>query len=517
MKKTVTVLYLLTACLLKSISLTSCSEPATHYYYVDATQGNDSQNDGLSASEAWKSLERLAHVNLKPGDQILFKRGEHFQGKLTISAQGTPQQPIVIGAYGTHPDKPILSAPDSSHYTVRILNSDYLTVQDLTITNHGSTAMPGRTGIKVECMDYGVSHGIRLNNLTVCDVNGSVVKKQGGGSGMLIVNGGEKKISTFDGLTIEYCHIKNCQRNAMIWSAYADRQNWHPNRNVIVRYNLIEEVPGDGIVPIGCDGALIEYNVMRRGVEGLPHQTEAAAGIWPWASDNTLIRFNECSDHKAPWDAQGFDADYNCINTVIEYNYSHDNYGGMVLVCSSGEEDRTSYCIGTENPVVRYNISIGDGNRPYKTRGKMFSPSIHIGGPVRGCTIYRNIIHNKKKASPEIDRSMLVSDDWSGYADSTLIQENVFFTPEVSQFDMTRSTNNRFVNNYYLGEYTNRPCEKRRQSLLSHQAAILTNSGKDGLMQFMDSVTIAANAKCIFVNKRKIEQFFTEMLENNHE
>ena len=31
----------------------------------------------------------------------------------------------------------------------------------------------------------------------------------------------------------------------------------------MIRGNLIEEVPGDGIVPIGCDSTLIEYNVMR--------------------------------------------------------------------------------------------------------------------------------------------------------------------------------------------------------------------------------------------------------------
>ena len=74
---------------------------------------------------------------------------------------------------------------------------------------------------------------------------------------------------------------------------------------------MIEEVPGDGIVPIGCDSTLIEYNVMRDCPDMLP-DTEAAAGIWPWSCDNTLVQFNEVSGHKAPWDAQGFDSDWNC-------------------------------------------------------------------------------------------------------------------------------------------------------------------------------------------------------------
>ena len=57
----------------------------------------------------------------------------------------------------------------------------------------------------------------------------------------------------------------------------------------MIRGNLIEEVPGDGIVPIGCDSTLIEYNVMRDCPDMLP-DTEAAAGIWPWSCDNTLVQ-----------------------------------------------------------------------------------------------------------------------------------------------------------------------------------------------------------------------------------
>ncbi len=82
----------------------------------------------------------------------------------------------------------------------------------------------------------------------------SLIKQKGGGSGILIVNKGQDVISTFDGLTIENCIIRRCERNGMIWSSYSSRNNWHPSTNTVVRKNLIEEVPGDGIVPIGCEG-----------------------------------------------------------------------------------------------------------------------------------------------------------------------------------------------------------------------------------------------------------------------
>lgn len=53
--------------------------------------------------------------------------------------------------------------------------------------------------------------------------------------------------------------------------------------------------------------------------------------------------------------------------TVIQYNYSHDNYGGLVLVCNDGTAD-ASFNVGNLGTIVRYNVSIGDGVRPEPTR-----------------------------------------------------------------------------------------------------------------------------------------------------
>jgi hypothetical protein len=125
----------------------------------------------------------------------------------------------------------------------------------------------------------------------------------------------------FDDLLIEGCHIVRCERNGIIGSGYWRRDQWYPSLNVVIRKNLLEQVPGDGIVPIACDGALVEHNVMRDCPRLLP-DGDAAAGIWPWSCDNTVIQFNEVSDHKSPWDAQGFDSDWNCRNTIIQYNYA---------------------------------------------------------------------------------------------------------------------------------------------------------------------------------------------------
>ena len=453
--------------LLFSFLLAACSDSPV-CYYLDATGGDDN-NSGLAPDEAWKSLEKLRGVKLLPGNKVLLKRGEVFNGELEITGHGIPEDRIYIDAYGDGERKPCIVGYDTSLYAARICNSDYITMQNLEIVNTGRQPLPYRSGLKIE------------------------------------------KISTFNRLTIENCHILRCTRNAMIWAAYSDRQNWHPSKHTVIRGNLIEEVPGDGIVPIGCDSTLIEYNVMRDCPDMLP-DTEAAAGIWPWSCDNTLVQFNEVSGHKAPWDAQGFDSDWNCRGTVIQYNYSHDNYGGLVLVCNDGTAD-ASFNVGNLGTIVRYNVSIGDGVRPEPTRAGMFSPAVHLAGPVKDSRITRNIIHVNRKPAADIDRTMITLDSWGGYPDSTFISGNIFYAPESSRFQLTESTHNFFEGNYYLGRFEKLPEDgKACQSAEIYQQEVLAKdeNGYQGLALLMDTVEVTG-VKGVFVNKEAIENFFSRL------
>ena len=50
-------------------------------------------------------------------------------------------------------------------------------------------------------------------------------------------------------------------------------------------------------------------------------------------------------------DGEGFDADSNQDGTVIQYNYSHDNAGGFMLLCTDYSPHRVA---------IRYNLSVDD-------------------------------------------------------------------------------------------------------------------------------------------------------------
>jgi len=79
---------------------------AQNVYYVSNSGGSD-QNSGTNPSEPWKPLEKINSFIPNPGDQILFKRGDSWNGTLAINSSGTSGNPITYGAYGTG-EKPVI-------------------------------------------------------------------------------------------------------------------------------------------------------------------------------------------------------------------------------------------------------------------------------------------------------------------------------------------------------------------------------------------------------------------------
>lgn len=79
-------------------------------YYISSSQGDDYKFNGLSPSTPWKTIDKVnsAFSIFKPGDRILFNRGDIFYGNLIVSKSGTESDPLFIGSYGAG-NKPIIS------------------------------------------------------------------------------------------------------------------------------------------------------------------------------------------------------------------------------------------------------------------------------------------------------------------------------------------------------------------------------------------------------------------------
>ncbi len=438
-----------TALLLAAIASVSCCQAST--YYVDAVGGNDA-SAGTTVATAWKTLQKASTAQLMPGDKLLFRAGDTFAGHLAVEATGTPQARIVIGRYGHGADPEL--AGGGINNTVKLTNCSYLTLENVAISNLGQTREPRRMGVSLLASDGTTCHDLVLRNLHIHDVNGSLVKSAGGGAG-IDWNCTGTVHSRFDGLTIRGCLLERCDRNGIVGGGYTSRSNWYPSLHVVIRNNTLIDTGGDGIVPIACDGCIVEYNVVRDSGLHLPLK-EYAAGIWPWGCDNTIVQYNEVSgQHGITGDAQGFDADWDCRNTIIQYNYSHDNEGGFLLVCDDGGS-APSFNAGNVGPIIRYNLSVDDGYRPGN-----FSPTIHIAGPCSGTRIYNNTIIIGPKPVGSNDISFLRSNSWGGYATDTLFQNNIIYSSGSVAYHLSKSVNTRFDNNLYYGKQIGLPHDPR--------------------------------------------------------
>jgi hypothetical protein len=385
----------------------ACSIPDTgRTFHVDST--GDDGADGLSPRTAWRSLERVNSHVFQPGDRLLFRRGDRFEGQLRPQGSGEPGRPVVVDVYGGG-GRPLIEAEGRFNEALLLRNQEYWEINGLELTNTGPTREEHRAGVRVAAWDFGTMRHIHLKDLHVRDVNGSLVKRDPGeGHGIVWENGGDQVESRFDGLLIEGCRLERTDRNGICgYSPYpTDRSVWYPSLNVVIRGNHLEDIGGDGIKVWGCEDALVEHNVVRNGRQRCD---DYAAGIWPWNSDRTLIQFNEVSGMKGQKDGQAFDSDGFCHGTVFQYNYSHDNEGGFMLIC--GRENT-----GT---VIRYNISQDDQTRLF-----------HFYDRIDGTRIYNNVFY----VGPEIDLHLFLwTPGRSGWANDTLVANNIFYIDGVGR------------------------------------------------------------------------------------
>lgn len=385
----------------------NCSGHVPVTYYCSALRGNDA-NDGRSAHSPLRSLRALCAKALGPGDRLLLERGSVFSQSFLhlFNVRGSETQPIVIDAYGEGP-KPRIEAEgqgvwfqdygtllDDPHHRYRgyvssavlLYDCAYIELANLALTNCACRAdaayndpdAMNRTGVAAVAQNAGTLRHIHLRGLDIREVHGNVYDKHMNNGGIYFTTLRPRDeqhtgIARYDDVLIEGCRVENVSRwgIAVAYTAYcthfAGREipdevaARYGSTRVVVRGNYVKNPGGDAITTMYCLRPLIEYNV----AEGAGRQINktdyaaseigrVAAAIWPWKCKNALFQFNEAFYTRyhggENQDGQAFDADW-ADGTVYQYNYSHDNEGGCLMIC--GAE--------AVNTVFRYNISQNDG------------------------------------------------------------------------------------------------------------------------------------------------------------
>lgn len=385
---------------------------AVRTYYVDNNKGNDDKS-GDSDKQAWKTLDKVNGHIFKPGDHIVFKRGGNWKGQLVPKGSGTSNNPIVFGAYGKGA-LPAIAAEGRYQDAVLLKNLNNIILEYLDISNWDKLIKEqktGPTGVRILAENTGTIVNIRLSNLYIHDVNGDNKKGSKEGHGIFWDCQGPRQ-SNIENLLIENCKLERIDRNGIRGNGtFGFRNNWFPNKNLVIRGCTLKDVGGDGIVIKAFDGSLIEYNklfYMRA------RARDNAVGIWPHSSDHTVIQYNEVAYTKnQDWsnDGQSFDIDGNCNNTVIQNNYSHDNEGGFMLVISDAINEKSMM---TKNSVIRDNLSINDGNK----RKRLFNFALITDSTL----VSGNMFHNDAKDSVQVE----LVDIEHGIPRNIIFENNVF-------------------------------------------------------------------------------------------
>ncbi|KAJ5692988.1 pectin lyase fold/virulence factor [Penicillium macrosclerotiorum] len=369
-------------------------------FYVDCSQSSEGNG---SRSHPFSSLAKVNEAILNPGDSLEIKAGTTCIGTLSPKGSGTQSSPIYLTSYGDGA-LPIINGSGAEE-AVRLTNQNYWDISKISVINPAST-IAWRRGIAAISEDGNVHRGLYIHDVTVYNVAGETNKATQSAafiaSAGIIVNGTENG-SRYDDVRIYDNTIYDCGgggikvRVGQMNNRGAETHIWGNN---------VSNVGGDGIVVSYGISPMVEKNVCGfLGHGKYPYTGGNFAGIWVLGCEDAVMRFNVVHDSlMSDVDSEAFDCDWGNEGTcTVEYNYSHDNAGGIFLNCDG------CGTAGGATQIVRYNI--------FQNDCRMYSNGDDV-----QLEFYNNVVYcpDKQFEISVPPHTNLSNNIWVGTANSTL-------------------------------------------------------------------------------------------------
>jgi hypothetical protein len=390
------------------------STAAARDYYVSAT-GDDSRSG--SAAEPWRTLAKVNATRLQPGDRVLLEGGRTFSGPLQILSddRGTPARNVVVTSYGV--GRAVIDGGNGRAVTVD--GCDHVLLQRLKLVGAGR-----KTGNVTDGLYLAHSTGATVDQVEVTafrhsgvEISGTqdaritnVRAHQNGFAG--IHSGGD----TSKNLYVGYCRTENNPGDP----------------------SILDNHSGSGIIVGRAEVALVEHCESLFNGWDQPWTGNGPVGIWTYDSDRVTIQ--HCIAHhnrSTASDGGGFDLDGGVTNSVLQYNYSHDNFGSGYLICQYEGASRFA------RNVVRYNVSQDDGL--FDHDAGIF---VWVGGDgMESTLVHNNTIWNTKGSAVAYG----ISGKHAGRLPEIRFYNNVFVSqgPQILRRADARATIGLFRGNLY--------------------------------------------------------------------
>ncbi|MFV8837692.1 right-handed parallel beta-helix repeat-containing protein [Salinimicrobium soli] len=390
------------------ISDTTCPN---NPYYVSST-GND-QNTGLSPEDAWRTIDKVNTRAINPGDAILFEGGQSFQGTLKLTSEdgNNSASPVRIGSYGN--GKATILAGDG--LGIDAYNTSGFLIENLIIAGSG--------------MNSNQKSGIQFYNDLPNDVKLDLVEIKNcevyGFRDFGIVIGSWNHNSGYSNVLIENNKVHDIlDVGISSYGEFSSSKVGYAHSNLTVRSCEVYNIPGyskgshsgNGILLSDVQNSTIEHSTVHDSGSGNTNSSGGPVGIWYWDSDQVTIQFNEVYNMKSSTkDGGGFDFDGGVTNGVMQYNYSHDNYGGGFMI------GQFSGARPMHNIVVRFNISENDagtnGGSVYLFNGTGVNDMTDI-------DIYSNTLYLSEKSGNSASANIKLL-NWKPISNNINIHNNI--------------------------------------------------------------------------------------------
>lgn len=443
-----------------------CGSANATNYYINAMVGKDA-NKGTAPLQSWKTIMPLNHVQLKPGDSILFATGQKFTGMLSlINVRGLLHHPVVVSSYPYKGKKakPVLDAGDQLN-ALLIQNSSFITVSGIEITattpyqrTEASKAAEMRCGILVEVTKDENYEQILLNDVLVHDVyynakgftrSAAEVKSANGtqsyGLGIRVINNTKAgKLKNIKVIKSEVFHVSHTGIKATA--------TVNGIQQLEITSCKVYQTGGPGMQFSGVTDGHIHHNTIdHSGSTADTRNWGRGSGLWTWSCKNILIEHNRFENANGPGDSAGVHIDYNCSDVIVQYNLSANNAGGFCEILGNNY-----------NCAYRYNISINDGFRVKGENGafqegKIFWLSGYQGDQKKNAGPYNSYFYNN---SIYVSANIIPKVAVSSSADGVLIANNIFYFEQAAQMvagdqkkkevDLDGVPNVVFKNNLFL-------------------------------------------------------------------
>jgi len=427
-------------------------------FFVDSLYGSD-ENSGQSETLAWKTLCKVNDHHticpFKPGDCILLRNGQTFVGSLVLrDVHGTKNEKITFSSYQAIGDsdlnRPVIMPRLNDRTAIRSVhfkNCSNVIFSNLEI-KRGNVCVSFNDD-RISSYDYS---GIIFKRVYFHGVDPSNVS-----SGALMFTATKINSNCINNITIEKCAFEGIRCHSVLFNVVYSLSHSKPNDEAtdlsgavfsdvtLTNNETINTTSSSFQLTYITRGSVVNNVISNSGKFFDDCAQSESSGISLSNCDSIIIEGNIISGSYGVKRSTAIVVGPNSHLLLIQKNKSTNNFGGFIMFLG-----------GTANNCVRYNVSIGDGERVKDAArqfipGKSVSFSDYVGWdhdfnqPIKSPIKYTYIYNNYFNISGFCDHSNSLLSSF-GHCRGVLFSENTIVANSDSSLHIRLSLESSLFN-----------------------------------------------------------------------